>query len=143
MSLVDATALSVNTVYAQVVARIGATKLDSMAEAMGIRPAELKGAYPSQVLGTADVSPLEMAAAYSTLADGGVYHTPLLITKVRRRPMAPPWPFPVVPHARRRCSRPTMGRGGDLGPPAGGAARHRPVGRGRRFAGGQARRRHD
>jgi penicillin-binding protein 1A len=84
MNLVDATALSVNTVYAQVVAKLGAAKLDAMAEAMGIRPSELAGAYPSQVLGTADVSPLEMAAAYSTLANGGVYHTPVLITKVTR-----------------------------------------------------------
>src|SRR5439155_15460458 len=49
MNLVDATALSVNTVYAQVVAKIGAGKLDSMARAMGIRPAELRGSYPSQV----------------------------------------------------------------------------------------------
>ena len=53
-----------------------------MAEALGISPSELPGAYPSQVLGTADVSPLEMAAAYATFADGGVYHAPLLITKV-------------------------------------------------------------
>jgi penicillin-binding protein 1A len=82
LSLIDATALSVNTVYAQVVARIGAAKLDAMAEALGISPSELPGAYPSQVLGTADVSPLEMAAAYATFADGGVYHSPILITKV-------------------------------------------------------------
>ena len=50
--------------------------LDAMAKAMGIAPRELQSAYPSQVLGTADVAPLEMAAAYSTLAAGGVYHTP-------------------------------------------------------------------
>ena len=50
MSLVDATADSINTVYAQVVARLGASTLDSMAEALGIDPAELPGAYPSQVL---------------------------------------------------------------------------------------------
>ncbi len=100
MNLVDATALSVNTVYAQVVAKIGAAKLDTMAKAMGIRPAELVGAYPSQVLGTADVSPLEMAAAYSTLADGGVYHTPLLISQVTRANGAA-LPLPVVPTARK------------------------------------------
>jgi penicillin-binding protein 1A len=82
LSLIDATALSINTVYAQVVAQVGAAKLDAMAEALGISPAELPGAYPSQVLGTADVSPLEMAAAYATFADGGVYHAPVLITKV-------------------------------------------------------------
>ena len=81
-SLVDATAFSINTVYAQVVARLGADKLDQMAKALGIAPSELPHPYLSQVLGTADVSPLEMAAAYATFADGGQYHTPLLITRV-------------------------------------------------------------
>ena len=81
MSLIDATADSINTVYAQVVASIGAAKLESMAEDLGIDPAEL-GAYPSLVLGTASVSPLEMAAGYATFASGGVYHAPLLITRV-------------------------------------------------------------
>ena len=100
MNLVDATALSVNTVYAQIVAKLGAAKLDAMAEAMGIRPGELAGAYPSQVLGTADVSPLEMATAYSTLANGGVYHTPILITKVTRA-NGSPLPLPVAQTTRK------------------------------------------
>jgi membrane peptidoglycan carboxypeptidase len=82
MSLVDATAKSVNTVYAQVVQKIGADKLDAIAEDMGIPKSALPHPYLSQVLGTADVSPLDMATAYSTLASGGVYHAPLLITKV-------------------------------------------------------------
>ncbi|MGH9115165.1 MAG: transglycosylase domain-containing protein [Acidimicrobiales bacterium] len=99
MALVDATALSVNTVYAQVVDRVGASKLDSMAEALGIRPSELAGAYPSQVLGTADVSPLEMAAAYATFADGGVYHAPLLVTRVTTAEDTP-LPLPVAPTSR-------------------------------------------
>ena len=51
--------------------RFGAANLDAMAEALGIDPSELPGAYPSQVLGTADVSPLEMAAAYATFAERG------------------------------------------------------------------------
>ncbi len=99
MSLVDATALSVNTVYAQVVDRIGAANLDTMAEALGINPSELAGAYLSQVLGTADVSPLEMAAAYATFADGGVYHAPMLITKVTTADRTP-LPLPVEPQSR-------------------------------------------
>nr|MDQ2725112.1 transglycosylase domain-containing protein [Actinomycetota bacterium] len=82
LSLVDATAQSVNTVFAQIVERIGPQNLDAMAEACGISPSELKGAYPSQVLGTADVSPLEMAAAYATFANGGIYNSPILFTKV-------------------------------------------------------------
>jgi penicillin-binding protein 1A len=81
MSLVDATAHSINTVYAQIVDRLGPANLVSMAEQLGIKPSEL-GAYPSLVLGTAEVSPLEMAAAYATFADNGVYHAPLLVTRV-------------------------------------------------------------
>jgi penicillin-binding protein 1A len=99
MNLVDATALSVNTVYAQVVDRIGAANLDTMAEALGINPSELAGAYPSQVLGTVDVSPLEMAAAYATFADAGVYHTPVLVSKVTNA-NGTPLPLPVVPQSR-------------------------------------------
>jgi penicillin-binding protein 1A len=82
LSVIDATAQSINTVFAQIVERLGAKALDTMAESMGIAKSQLAGAYPSQVLGTADVSPLEMAAAYATFADGGVYHSPVLITKV-------------------------------------------------------------
>jgi penicillin-binding protein 1A len=98
-SLVDATALSINTVYAQVVARIGAGKLDQMAKSLGIAPSEIAHPYLSQVLGSANVSPLEMAAAYATFADGGQYHTPLLITRVTTgngRPLT----LPVAPKTR-------------------------------------------
>ena len=81
LSVVDATAYSINTVYAQIVDKIGASKLDAMAVRMGIRPADL-GDHLSEVLGTDEVSPLEMAAVYATFAAGGVYHAPLLITRV-------------------------------------------------------------
>ncbi|HET6963639.1 MAG TPA: transglycosylase domain-containing protein [Acidimicrobiales bacterium] len=82
MNLVDATAYSINTVYAQVVQKLGADKLDAMAEALGIPKSAFPHPYLSQVLGTAPVSPLEMAAAYSTFASGGTYHSPIFITKV-------------------------------------------------------------
>jgi penicillin-binding protein 1A len=98
MSLVDATAHSINTVYAQVVDRLGPPSLVSMAEALGIKASEL-GAYPSLVLGTADVSPLEMAAAYATFSDNGVYHAPLLVTRVTRADGSP-LPLPVQPTKR-------------------------------------------
>jgi membrane peptidoglycan carboxypeptidase len=99
MSLVDATADSINTVYAQVVDRLGAANLDATAEQMGIKASELPAAYPSQVLGTADVSPLEMAAAYATFADNGVYHAPLLITRVSTAD-GTALPLPVQPMSR-------------------------------------------
>lgn len=99
LNLVDATAHSINTVYAQVVDKIGAENLDSMAISLGIRPSEMAGAYLSQVLGTAQVSPLEMAAAYATFADGGVYHQPLLITKVTKADGSS-LPLPIDPQSR-------------------------------------------
>ena len=98
MSIIDATALSVNTVYAQLVNRLGANNLDATAEALGISKSELGHPYPSQVLGSADVSPLEMAAAYATFADGGVYHAPVFITRVTRSNGSPlSWPAPPRP----------------------------------------------
>ena len=98
LSLIDATAFSVNTVYAQVVDALGATNLDHMAEALGIKASELHGVL-SEVLGSADVSPLEMAAAYATFANQGVYHAPLLITRVTTAD-GKVLPLPVQPQTR-------------------------------------------
>jgi penicillin-binding protein 1A len=80
ISLRQATANSVNTVYAQLVLDIGPDAMDEMAHKMGITT-ELFG-YPSEVLGTIDVSVLEMSNAYATLANGGVHHDPTAISRV-------------------------------------------------------------
>jgi penicillin-binding protein 1A len=98
LNLIDATAQSINTVYAQVVDRIGAANLVSMARQLGIKASEL-GDYPSEVLGTSEVSPLEMAAAYATFADQGIYHAPLLVTRVTN-PSGVSLPLPVQPTTR-------------------------------------------
>ncbi len=98
LSIVDATAASVNTVFAQLVERIGPAALEQMAVQLGIDPAEV-GSYPALVLGAAAVSPLEMAGAYSTFAAGGVHHAPTLITKVTTaggQPLAWPHPAPTT-----------------------------------------------
>lgn len=80
MSLQSATTASVNTVFARVAWEIGAKKIAKVAKRMGI---ETKiPAYPSISLGTLNVSPLEMASAYGTLAAGGVHHDPVVITEV-------------------------------------------------------------
>jgi penicillin-binding protein 1A len=80
ISLRDATANSVNTVYAQLVLDVTPEAMEEMAHKMGITT-ELFG-YPSEVLGTVDVSVLEMSNAYATLADGGVHHDPTAISRV-------------------------------------------------------------
>ncbi|HET6966000.1 MAG TPA: transglycosylase domain-containing protein [Acidimicrobiales bacterium] len=98
MNIVDATAFSVNTVYVQVIDRMGPAALDSMAAQLGIPTSELEGNL-SEVLGTDEVSPLEMDAAYATFADGGVYHAPLLITRVTDS-AGRDLPLPVTPVSR-------------------------------------------
>jgi penicillin-binding protein 1A len=82
MSLRDATAESINTVFAQLVLDIGADSMVETAEKMGIT-ADL-GGYPAEVLGglTRGVSVLQMSNAYATLANGGVHHDPTAIERV-------------------------------------------------------------
>jgi penicillin-binding protein 1A len=80
MNLVDATVQSVNTVYAQLVLDVGPAAAVQLASRMGITTA-LKP-YPSAVLGTNEVLPLDMASAYGTFANRGVAVPPTLITKI-------------------------------------------------------------
>jgi penicillin-binding protein 1A len=84
MSILEATRYSVNTVYAQIVMDVGASKVVDVAQRMGIN--SHLDAYPSIALGalTIGVSPLEMARAYATLASGGYRIKPVAITKVVR-----------------------------------------------------------
>ena len=68
MNLVEATVHSSNTVYAQLIMEVGPASAMDVARRMGIA-SELQP-YPAAVLGTNDVTPLDMASAYSTLAAG-------------------------------------------------------------------------
>ena len=85
MSIIDATRFSVNTVYAQIVMQVGADKVVDVAHRMGIT--STLEPYPSIALGalTIGVSPLEMASAYATLANGGTAFRPYAIAKVADR----------------------------------------------------------
>jgi penicillin-binding protein 1A len=96
MSLTDATVNSVNAVFAQLVLDVGVQKFADTAYSMGITSplgvtahghpcTRGAGCYipPAAAIGglSEGVTPLEMASAYATLADGGVRHTP---TRSRR-----------------------------------------------------------
>jgi penicillin-binding protein 1A len=83
MNLVKATLSSDNSVYAQLDADVGPKAVRQTAYDMGIKTR--LHAYPAEGLGglTRGVSPLEMANAYSTIADGGWRHRPIAITKVK------------------------------------------------------------
>ncbi len=68
-SLEAALYLSTNTVFCQVSVAVGAENIVDVAHRMGIRSP--LGANPAIVLGSEVVSPLEMAAAYSTISNYG------------------------------------------------------------------------
>jgi penicillin-binding protein 1A len=80
LDLVTATAKSSNTAFAQLMMDTGPEKVVERAHRMGLT-SDLP-AFPALVLGTAEVSPLEMAAGYSTLANGGERVPPYVVTKV-------------------------------------------------------------
>src|SRR5919204_153851 len=82
MNLVQATLRSDNTVYAQLDADLGPETVAQTARDMGIT-SPLHG-YPAEGLGglTNGVSPLEMARAYATIANGGYRVKPIVVRKV-------------------------------------------------------------
>ena len=86
-TLRTATALSINTVYAGLLLRLGGGDPDLGARAV-VEAAARMGvesplrAVPSAVLGTGEVTPLEMAAAYATLAAGGRRAAPFGVARI-------------------------------------------------------------
>jgi penicillin-binding protein 1A len=82
-TLDSATYNSTNTVYARLVNAIGAEAVVDMAYKLGIESP--LSPYLSITLGAQDVSPLEMASAYSTLANFGVRNDHYLIERITDR----------------------------------------------------------
>ena len=77
------TQLSVNTYFAQLEKKTGLCEPFAMAKAMGVdldHPRSER--VPSFTLGVADVSPLEMAGAYATVAARGKYCAAQPVTKI-------------------------------------------------------------
>ena len=85
-SIERATLRSDNTVYAQLTLDVTPRAVAAMATKLGVRsPLDVNGAYvPAIGLGAMDVSPLDMAVAYATLAAGGIRSEPFAIRKVVR-----------------------------------------------------------
>lgn len=72
--------MSLNAATARIARRVGLKPIRDTARRLGIgSPLPL---YPSLVLGSAEVTPYEVAAAYSTLANYGIRATPLPIRRV-------------------------------------------------------------
>ena len=83
MTLREAIAQSVNTVAAQTAWSTGMTNVVAMAHRLGIK-ADLQP-LPSLALGTAEVTALELTAAYATLANQGREVWPYAIQEIRTR----------------------------------------------------------
>jgi penicillin-binding protein 1A len=89
MTLRAATINSVNTVYAQLIERLGPEKVVETAQQMGLRccphvaePTTPLSPYLSAVLGSNEANTLEMASAYGTLANGGRHVNPVPVLSV-------------------------------------------------------------
>ena len=82
IDVAQATLASDNSVFAQLALDVGPENVAEMAKNLGINT-QLDG-YPAETLGglTIGVSPLEMAGAYATIANGGVRHDPTAIERV-------------------------------------------------------------
>jgi penicillin-binding protein 1A len=82
MSLASATWNSINVVFAQLDLDVGSENVTHTAHQMGIEaPLE---SVPAEAIGglRIGVTPLEMADAYATLANGGIHHAPTAISRV-------------------------------------------------------------
>ena len=83
MSVLDATAQSTNCAFIRLAHEVGLNDVIATAHRLGI--SENLPPYPSIVIGSIAVHPIEMAAAYATVANGGVYHQPSFIDHIADR----------------------------------------------------------
>ncbi|HEX7096516.1 MAG TPA: transglycosylase domain-containing protein [Acidimicrobiales bacterium] len=80
VTLIDATRRSYNTVYAQLIRDLGVQPLIEMAARLGItHPID---PYPSSILGSSNVTMLDMATAFSVFAARGLRHDPVFVTRI-------------------------------------------------------------
>ncbi len=82
VDLLEATRVSSNTVFAQLMLEVGPAKVVEMAHELGIS-SDIP-TVNSLVLGAGEVSVLDMASAYSTFARRGEAIEPIIITKVEQ-----------------------------------------------------------
>ncbi|PWR18127.1 transglycosylase domain-containing protein [Zavarzinia aquatilis] len=132
VSLTTAFARSLNTVSVRLLARVGARKVVQMAQRLGI--SSPIPANASIALGSAEVTPLELTAAYAVLANGGRSAEAYGIREVRgddggiifsrERPAAAPLLSAQVVGQMNRLLAAVInggsGRSAQLGRPAGG-----------------------
>jgi penicillin-binding protein 1A len=81
MTVRDGLVYSRNSITAQVMQQVGPGRAADFARKAGIRQSTLEE-VPALALGTSPVTPLEMVAAYSSIATRGTYRTPVLVTRI-------------------------------------------------------------
>jgi penicillin-binding protein 1A len=84
MSLRDGLAYSKNTITAQLMQTVGPARVAKLARAMGVQQSKLE-LVPSLALGTSPVTLKEMVSAYGTIANGGAYLAPTMVTRIENR----------------------------------------------------------
>ncbi|HEX8061268.1 MAG TPA: transglycosylase domain-containing protein [Cyclobacteriaceae bacterium] len=80
MTLRHAMALSINTITAQVMMKVGPQNVVEFANRLGIE--SKLDAVPSLCLGVSDVSVFEMVGAYSTYVNMGIHTRPIFISRI-------------------------------------------------------------
>ena len=102
MTLADGLAYSKNTITAQVMQKVGPSKVAKLARELGVRDSTLD-AVPALALGSSPVTLQEMVTAYASLARGGEYLPPVMVTRITNRAgdvlaeFAPAKPTAVMP----------------------------------------------
>lgn len=71
---------SKNTITSRLMMEVGPDAVADMARRMGVK-SDLNR-VPSLALGTSEVKLLELTAAYSTIANQGIYHEPLIVERI-------------------------------------------------------------
>ncbi|HJR25210.1 MAG TPA: transglycosylase domain-containing protein, partial [Acidimicrobiales bacterium] len=82
LDLVDATRVSSNTAYAQLMVEVGPENVVEMADRLGVT-ADLDPVIAT-ALGSEDVSPMDMAVGFSSFANRGVRNDPDLIARIEQ-----------------------------------------------------------
>ena len=80
-SLQSATAVSSNTAYVQLQEYLGGQAIIDVCKRMGVDTSDLMN-VDTLTLGVFDITPLEMANAYATLAAGGIHYDPVVVSKI-------------------------------------------------------------
>ncbi|MBM7802149.1 membrane peptidoglycan carboxypeptidase [Curtobacterium luteum] len=83
-SVIGATAGSINGAFASMAQKLDLCDIETMAKNFGVHRADANplNTYPSFILGTNEIAPLTMAAAYAGIANNGTFCAPIAIDQV-------------------------------------------------------------